>query len=57
MNELDTLKSLLSEAEDDYSFAIARGDWPAVSLAKAKVAKLRNRIGRLIKQRMQLSLV
>ena len=57
MSELDTLKALLSEAEDDYSFAIARGDWPAASLAKSKVAKLRNRIGRLIKQRMQLSLV
>ena len=52
MTELDTLKSLLSETEDDYAFAIARGDWTAASVAKSKVAKLRNRIGRLIKQRM-----
>ena len=52
MNELDTLKALLSQAEDDYSFAIARADWTAASLAKAKVAKLRNRIGKLIKARM-----
>ena len=52
MNELDTLKALLSEAEDDYSFAIARGDWTAASAAKAKMARLRGRIGKLIKARM-----
>ena len=52
MTELDTLKALLSDAEDDYSFAIARGDWPAASLAKGKVARLRGRIGKLIKARM-----
>lgn len=57
MTELETLKALLSDAEDDYSFAIARGDWEACASAKAKVAKIRNRIGRLIKQRMQLTAV
>ena len=54
MSELDTLKALLSQAEDDYSFAIARGDWAAASLAKGKVNKVRNRIGKLIKARMAL---
>ena len=57
MNELETLKALLSDAEDAYSFAIARGDWESCTSAKAKVAKLRNRSGRLIKQRMQLTAV
>ena len=57
MNELDTLKALLSDAEDDYSFAIARGDWDAASPAKAKVARIRNRIGKIIKAKMKLTLV
>jgi len=55
MTELDTLKALLSDAETDYSHCIARGDWENTSAAKAKVAKIRNRIGKLIKQRMQLA--
>ena len=57
MNELDTLKALLSDAEDDYSFAIARADWTSASAAKAKVARIRNRIGKLIKAKMKLTLV
>ena len=57
MTELETLKTILADAEDAYSHAIARGDWETCTSAKAKVAKIRNRIGRLIKQRMQLSAV
>lgn len=55
MTELETLKALLSDAETDYAHCIARGDWDNTSAAKAKVAKIRNRIGKLIKARMQLA--
>lgn len=57
MTELETLKVLLADAEDSYSHAIARGDWDACSSAKAKVAKIRNRVGKLIKAKMNLTLV
>lgn len=57
MTELETLKALLTDAEDSYSHAIAAGDWESCSAAKSKVAKIRNRIGKLIKARMQLSAV
>ena len=57
MTELETLKVLLADAETDYQHCIARGDWNACSAAKAKVAKIRNRVGKLIKARMQLTAV
>ena len=53
--ELDLLKAFLSDAETDYQHCLARGDWDQCAPAKAKVAKLRNRIGKLIKQRMALA--
>ena len=52
MTDLETLKALLSDAETDYQHCIARGDWEQCAAAKAKVARLRNRIGKIIKQRM-----
>ncbi|MEC8738123.1 MAG: hypothetical protein VXX91_07820 [Planctomycetota bacterium] len=55
MTELETLKTLLSDAETDYQHCIARGDWEQCSAAKSKVARLRNRIGKIIKQRMALA--
>ena len=55
MAQLDDLKALLCEAETDYSHAFARGDWEACSFHKAKVAKLRGQIGRIIKQNLKLS--
>ena len=57
MSELETLKALLSHAEDDYQHALARGDWDECATAKTKVARIRNRIGKLIKARMGLTLV
>ena len=54
-DQISLLKTLLASAEDDYSHAIARGDWDACSTAKAQVAKYRNRIGKAIKQRMALA--
>ena len=57
MTELETLKALLTDAETDYQHCMARGDWESCSAAKSKVAKIRNRIGRIIKERMQLSAV
>jgi len=55
MNELELLKSHLSEAETDYSHAIARGDWDSCSAAKAKITRLRNRVGKLIKAKMAMA--
>ena len=55
--KLDHYKLQLSHAEDEYSFAIANGDWAECSHAKGMVAKYRKLIGQLIKQRMKLSLV
>lgn len=55
MTELETLKALLSDAETDYQHCMARGDWDQCSAAKAKVARIRNRVGQLIKQRMALA--
>ena len=52
MTELETLKALLSDAETDYQHCMARGDWEKCSAAKAKVARIRNRVGKLIKARM-----
>ena len=52
MTELETLKALLSDAETDYQHCMARGDWDQCAAAKAKVARIRNRVGKLIKQRM-----
>lgn len=55
--KLDHYKLQLSHAEDEYSFAIANGDWVECSHTKAMVAKYRKIIGQLIKQRMMLSRV
>ena len=55
MSDLNALKALLSDAETDYQHCMARGDWDQCAAAKAKVAKLRNRIGKLIKQRMAIA--
>ena len=55
MSDLNALKALLADAETDYQHALARGDWDAMAPAKAKVAKLRRRIGKLIKARMALA--
>jgi len=52
MNELELLKSHLSEAETDYSHAIARGDWEAMAPAKREVARLRNMVRRIIQERL-----
>ena len=52
MTDLDTLKALLSDAETDYQHCFARGDWEQCAAAKAKVARLRKRVGKLIKARM-----
>lgn len=54
MDELTTLKALLSDWETEYAHSMARGDWDSCTVAKARVAKIRNRIGKLIKARMAL---
>lgn len=50
--QISDLKALLSHVETQYAHTIASGDWVACSAAKSKVAKVRNRIGKLIKIRM-----
>ena len=50
--QLEAVKALLSDAEDSYAHAIARGDWEAMAPAKREVAKLRNAVRQIIKERM-----
>ena len=47
-NQLEAVKSLLSDAETTYAHAFARGDWKAVAPAKREVAKYRKMVGQLI---------
>ena len=51
--QIDSLKVLLDEAETNYAHTMATGDWVACSAAKSKVAKIRNRIGTIIKANMK----
>ena len=54
-DRLSHYKMLLDDAEDQYSFALARGDWEQVSYYQKKVGKVRSEIGKLIKKQMGLS--
>tara|TARA_Y100000356_G_C11103088_1_gene205453 strand:+ start:139 stop:318 length:180 start_codon:yes stop_codon:yes gene_type:complete len=54
-DRLSHYKALLDDAEDQYSFALARGDWEQVSYYQKKVGKVRSEIGKLIKKQMGLS--
>ena len=51
--QINDLKLLLDSVETEYAHTLATGDWVACSAAKSRVAKVRNRIGKLIKTRMQ----
>jgi len=53
--QISDLKVLLDHLETEYAHSIASGDWVACSAAKGKVAKVRNRIGKLIKVRMGMA--
>jgi hypothetical protein len=53
--QISDLKVLLDQLETEYAHTIASGDWSACSAAKGKVAKVRNRIGKLIKVRMGMA--
>jgi hypothetical protein len=53
-DRLSLYKALLDDAEDQYSFALARGDWEQVSFYQSKVQKLRFEIGKIIKKQMGL---
>ena len=54
-DRLSHYKVLLDDAEDQYSFAFARGDWEQVNFYQSKVQKLRSEIGKLIKKQMGLA--
>lgn len=53
--QISDLKVLLDQLETEYAHTIASGDWMACSTAKGKLAKVRNRIGKLIKVRMGMA--
>ena len=48
-HEIDQIKPLLDEAMDQYSFALARGDWPTAQKQKRLVSKHRAAIAKIIK--------
>jgi hypothetical protein len=47
--QIDQIKPMLDEALDQYSHAIARGDWTAANKQKRLVSKHRNAIAKIIK--------
>ena len=49
---LEAIKALLSDAETRYQHAFATGDWQTMGPAKREVAKYRNMVARIIKERM-----
>jgi len=53
--QISDLKVLLDQLETEYAYTIASGDWVACSTAKGKVAKVRSRVGKLIKVRMGMA--
>ena len=53
--QITDLKLILDHVETEYQHTMATGDWVACSAAKSKVAKVRNRIGKLIKIRMGIA--
>lgn len=50
--QIDDLKPILDMVETEYQHAMATGDWVACTAARGKVNKVRNRIAKLIKQKM-----
>lgn len=54
-DRLTHYKFLLDEAQDQYSFALARGDWEQCSFYQSKVQKLHSMIGQIIKKQMGLA--
>jgi len=50
---IDKIKPLLDEAEDQYSFALASGDLKSIPQRKSEVAKYRNMIGALVKEKLK----
>lgn len=50
--KLEATKALLTESETQYQLAFAAGDFDACAFHKRQVAKYRNAVGRIIKQRM-----
>ena len=51
---IDNIKGLLDTAETNYQHAMAAGDWEACSTYKAEVAKYRNSIGKMIRQKLNI---
>jgi hypothetical protein len=51
-DHIDRIKPLLVDAENAYAFALAAGDFDACSRHKTEVAKYRNAIGKLVKQKL-----
>lgn len=47
--QIDQIRPMLDEALDQYSHAMARGDWTEASKYKRQVSKHRNAIAKIIK--------
>lgn len=53
MTKLEIAKINLAQAQDNYCFAIARGDWNECALAKRQVNKYFAQVGKLVRQQMK----
>ena len=54
-DQIDIIKFKLDEAETLYQHAMARGDWEACTDYKGQVAKYRNQVGKLIRQKLKIA--
>ena len=54
-DQIDIIKFKLDEAETLYQHAMARGDWEACTEYKGQVAKYRNQVGKLIRQKLKIA--
>ena len=52
-NRLASLRLWISEEDEKYQFALARGDFNAAGHHKKQLAGLRNQFGSLLKKSMQ----
>ena len=51
-DQIDSIKILLDDAQTAYSHAIAANDMAAMTQHRKNVSKLRNTIGKLVKQKL-----
>ena len=50
---MESLRAWISEEDEGYQFAVARGDWTKAAHHKKLLANLRGQFGALLKKKLQ----